>query len=623
MNFYLADKLIPLPDSGPTHAFYQSWIDYLTPTNHIFITISAWIMHAIALFFYNVADGVQTAWSKAWDLVDFSKIFTSSSKTSGGGVSDKLTSVFSSYDLGHLIWIFLLIGFVVLGVVMAIQMFQFSLTNGQKGKDWPKGLVTSMIVIAILPVGISSMLSIAKGVNGEISKNSNPVVTLWKSNSVDLTKLDDDDFKVKADKLSDYSPILNEKNSDDDAVIKGSIFENTIDDSKKYKDKDVFKKKADSGSGVEDLASGNWATGKTFAETYPVVKTNWMGIILGEIVFVIVGVLSTIEILVRTYRLAYYSLSILYFGFRDIHGKKAVRILQLMEGSITGMAMMPISLILFYAWVQFGFDTIKGMSWWPFTILSIAILFAGYKGLMGGMELIDEFTGTQSGHSNAAQSVLGAAVATKAVLGAGKTAARLVSGGASKLQQIKNGLKKGKETNDKVMAGVGGGNSAPNSGSATGSTSNKSKSQKAAKVLGAAGAVLAGKGNLAESLPSAAIDKVAQGAKNVKTNVSDSINKKVTGIKDSFNEGQQAVQGFGDSHATPHAFSQKNKAMNEKITGKPSASNSEPLNSATPSSQPVGSPNAKSTQSANQFMNEKITSKPTLTVKKSNPNIGK
>ena len=129
--------------------------------------------------------------------------------------------------------------------------------------------------------------------------------------------------------------------------------------------------------------------------------------------------------------MAFMAGSILYFGLRDgTQGKRVIQVLGMIEGQITGIIMMPISLIFFFVWVDFAFGIINDMSLgvWPFTLLSIAILLAGAKGLAAGFELIEQWTGVRSGHNPVATIML-ANQASQMFKGAANTAKKAIGGG--------------------------------------------------------------------------------------------------------------------------------------------------------------------------------------------------
>ncbi|MFH0349216.1 hypothetical protein ACG92U_02965 [Leuconostoc citreum] len=76
------------------------------------------------------------------------------------------------------------------------------------------------------------------------------------------------------------------------------------------------------------------------------MKTNWLGIIAGEIVFIFVVCGAIMRLFSSIYKMAFMSGSIVYFGLRDgTQGKRAQQILSMIEGQITGIVMMPISLV--------------------------------------------------------------------------------------------------------------------------------------------------------------------------------------------------------------------------------------------------------------------------------------
>lgn len=425
--------LVPLPANGPTNAFYESWADYLQPKSRMFLSVLQMMCQGIADLCYDLANAVLTAWNAAWKLAQFSTIFTE---------SDGTGQDISGYSLTQYIGTFFMIGIIILAVMMAVQLIQFNLTSGRRGKEWPSGIVTAIIIIALVPMLISGGTKVAKSMNqamlgtntSSAQKGGHSILTdIWRNNSVDLKKLAQADFKVKEGNIHDYSPI---KKTSSNAIVKSSIFTDTMDDKaqkgiKNDKAKAVFANKQGE-STTEKVDKGGWLKGTE--EVYPRVKVNWIGIIAAEIVFAIIGFLAIIELIVRFFRLAYYSLTLLALAFRDMEGKKAMQILHVMEGSILGMALLPLNLILFFAFVQWGMTAIsdQNLSWGPYTIISVALLLAAGKGLLSGFALIDDWTGMPTGHGNTASGLIGAAVtgatvgrATKGVTG---TAAHMIGG---------------------------------------------------------------------------------------------------------------------------------------------------------------------------------------------------
>ncbi|MFC6177876.1 pLS20_p028 family conjugation system transmembrane protein [Weissella sagaensis] len=440
--------LVPLPASGPTNAFYESWADYLQPKSRMFLSVLQMMCQGIADLCYDLANAVLTAWHAAWKLMDFSSLFT---EANGSGQD------MSGYGLTQYIGIFFMIGIIILALMLAIQVIQFNLTSGRRGKEWPAGIVTAVIIIAMVPLLISGGTQVAKSMNTEllggtsttnVRSGSHSILTdIWKNNSVDLKKVAQANFNVDDKKIHDYSPI--QKNSSN-AIVKSSIFTDTIDDDAKKgmkdKAKDVFANKQGESS-IKKVDKGGWLKGTE--EVYPRVKVNWIGIIAAEIVFAIVGFLAIIELIVRFFRLAYYSLTLLALAFRDMEGKKAMQILHVMEGSILGMALLPLNLVLFFAFVQWGIIAIndQNLSWGPYTVVSVALLLAAGKGLLSGFALIDDWTGMPTGHGGTASGLIGAVAATA---GVGRASKGLAGSAVRTAGAVGHGVAKGGQ---KAMAG--------------------------------------------------------------------------------------------------------------------------------------------------------------------------
>ncbi len=423
-----------LPTGAPTNAFYESWADYLQPYPTIFLKTAAIFGHWIAVLFYNLGSAVLAAWHGAWSLADFSKLFTSKH-------ADNMTG----FQLTQYIGLFFMLGLIIMSIMMAIQIMQFTMTSGRRGKEWPAGIVTALIVIWMVPMLISGGTSVAKAMNNRIlgsETQQNVLTKIWRSNTVDLTKLANANFDVHGGNPNQYSPITNNSSND---VVKTTIFTDVLDADIQKKlipdnnKKRVFTKKYGSNS-VVDLDKGSFLTKSAAAEVYPRVKTNWFGIITAELVFAVVGFLAITELIVRFYRLAYYSLTLLVFAFRDMEGKKAMQILHVMEGSIVGIAILPVNLLMFFGFTQWGMNTIGklNLGWAPYTVLIIALMLAAMKGLMGGFALIDDWTGVPTSSGATMTGLVGAAatangVARGAVEG-GKTIGRTATTAAVSLK---------------------------------------------------------------------------------------------------------------------------------------------------------------------------------------------
>ncbi len=421
-----------LPTGAPTNAFYESWADYLQPYPTIFLKTAAIFGHWIAVLFYNLGSAVLDAWHGAWSLADFSKLFTS-----------KHVDNMTGFQLTQYIGLFFMIGLIIMSIMMAIQIMQFTMTSGRRGKEWPAGIVTALIVIWMVPMLISGGTSVAKAMNNRMlgsETQQNVLTKIWRSNTVDLTKLANANFDVHGGNPNQYSPITDNSSND---VVKSTVYTALIDEDAQKKmsrnNAKVFKSKLGESAPIE-LDKGSFLTKNAAAEVYPRVKTNWFGIIAAELVFAVVGFLAITELIVRFYRLAYYSLTLLVFAFRDMEGKKAMQILHVMEGSIVGIAILPVNLLMFFGFTQWGMNTIGklNLGWAPYTVLIIALMLAAMKGLMGGFALIDDWTGVPTGSGATMTGLVGAAatangVARGAVTG-GKTIGRTATTAAVSLK---------------------------------------------------------------------------------------------------------------------------------------------------------------------------------------------
>lgn len=464
--------LITLPAGGVNNAFYESWADYLQPKSRMFLSVLQMMFQGLADIFYDLANAVLTAWNAAWKLADFSSLFTDA----------KEANDMTGYQLVQYTGMFFTIGLVIMSIMMAIQLVQFNLTSGRRGKEWPAGIVTAVIIIALVPILISGGTKVAEsmnttllGDNTESAKNGgHSILTdIWKNNSVDLKKVAQANFNVDEKHIHDYSPV---KENSSNAIVKSSIFTSVIDDDDKkdIKGKDA-KKVFDNKQGEnkpEKLDKGGWIKGSE--DAYPRVKVNWLGIISAEIVFAIVGFLAIIELIVRFFRLAYYSLTLLALAFRDMEGKKAMQILHVMEGSILGISLLPLNVILFFAFVQWGMTAInnQSLSWGPYTVVSVALLLAAGKGLLSGFALVDDWTGTPTGHSSTATGLIGAGAAVAGVgrsakgaaaipfhgaakvgRGAAKAGEKTVNGAKSLKDKVAQARKRGDDTQNNVQGG--------------------------------------------------------------------------------------------------------------------------------------------------------------------------
>lgn len=358
----LADILPTLPNNGPTPDFYTQWSQYLSPLPHIFVTLIILFMHSIALIFYYIANAVFTAYQSSFKLLDFMNIFFQPN-----------SDVYRDWNLGNILKDFLYLGFVIFGIMMMVQWIQYTATSGRKGREWPKGITITVAVITALPWAIGLMSGIGAATvndtNGD--KQTNIVTQLWKGNSTDLRYLAKANFdlsKYKSDDLAFKNSKSKITGSDYHSVMSDAGYTDGLTDAQKS----VFTKKIGGNGNMVDITGDSLVLGKTFADDYPVMKTNWLGIIGGEIVFIIVVAGAIVRLLSSVYKMAFMAGSIVYFGLRDgTQGKRVQQVLGMIEGQITGIVMMPISLIFFFAWVEFAFNTINGLGldMWPFTPL--------------------------------------------------------------------------------------------------------------------------------------------------------------------------------------------------------------------------------------------------------------
>ncbi|ABJ62213.1 hypothetical protein PUV52_06600 [Leuconostoc mesenteroides] len=577
----LADSLPTLPNNGPTADFYTQWSQYLSPLPHIFLTLIMLFMHSIALIFYYIANAVFTAYQSSFKLLDFMNIFFQPN-----------SDVYQNWNLGNILKDFLYLGFVIFGIMMMVQWIQYTATSGRKGREWPKGITITVAVITALPWAIGLMSGIGTATVNDTSgtKDKNIVTQLWQGNSTNLKELAKNNFDLS--KYKNQHVLTNDQ-------IEGSDFHSVMSDAG-YTDglsdaqKSVFTKKIGGNGNMVDITGDSLVLGKTFADDYPVMKTNWLGIIGGEIVFIIVVAGAIVRLLSSVYKMAFMAGSIVYFGLRDgTQGKRVQQVLGMIEGQITGIVMMPISLIFFFAWVEFAFNTINGLGldMWPFTILSIAALLSGGKGLAVGFEMIEQWTGVRSGHNPVASMML-ANQAAHMVGGATRVAKKNIGKGLNAISPEQK--KKNRELGKKI-ANSGGNQGLDNSKALTDHSLNDTgvaasaqatgKAAKAAEVAGRTVGAMKHPGSLLKNTGRAAGDKVKGGVNKAVGNVKDYAG----GVADNFAGGQQAVEAFNKRHSpvtpkansgdTPSSSQPRNvhEALSKAVTDSP---NSHPKDTA-------------------------------------------
>jgi len=545
--------MMTLPTGGPTTGFYQDWSQYLSPMAHIFLTLVMLFMHSIALIFYYLGSGVLDAYQNSFKLLDFLNIFFSPNN-----------GVYQRWNLGLIIRDMIYLGFVVFGLMMIVQWIKFIITDGRKGREWPKGISITMAIITAMPLIISMLTTIGTSASQDIMGNGNVSVLtkLWQGNSTDIVVLAHNNFDME--KYQNYM----KDNGVDDNKITGSDYHSVMSD-QGYTDglnddqKKIFTKKVGGGSKLVDTTGGTLLLGKTFADEYPVMKTNWLGIIAGEIVFIFVVCGAIMRLFSSIYKMAFMSGSIIYFGLRDgTQGKRAQQILSMIEGQITGIVIMPISLVFFFAWIEFAFNTINALNLtvWPFTILSIAALYAGGKGLFSGFEMIEQWTGVRSGHNPVASMML-ASQASRMVGGMAKSAKQNIGKGlqaVSPSQQKKNresaqnlanrhplGLENA-NTQDHTLDGV-----AEQNGNAGKAAAFASGLGRVAGAVKNPSQLVKSSGQAALSRARSGVNKAVEGAKDY-----------AGGIQDGYEGGQQAVDAFNRRHTPVDA----NRALDQNDT---------------------------------------------------------
>ncbi|MDY2521283.1 hypothetical protein SOP64_00720 [Weissella confusa] len=514
-------SLPSLPSTGPNADFYQQWSTYLQAAPRVLVVMYATFMHLLAMGAYWLANGIFTAWNAAWKLIEFSSIFTA---------ADGKTDITNGFNLIRLIPIFLTLGLVIMAIMMAISLLMFIISNGERGKDWPRGLILTFFIIGLMPTLLTGGMKIAQAANDTIMTTNgqqNVLLQLWKNNSVDLNSAAHYNFVTNGKNPENtYSPLVNQTThrdySDDKAdkiVTNVSFATSTMSDDTSLKglndnQKKVFQNESSLyDDSVEPLAKGSWATGGVFDNVYPRIRVNWAGLIAGLLVFAVTGAIAIYQMLLRVWRLAYYTLTILYFAFRDLSGKKAMQILHLIEGSITGIALLPLGLVLFFAWISYSIPKISNMNlgWWPFTILSVTAMLAGARGLMTGFQLVDEWTGMPSGQGAGMLQAINTAANTL-------NAMRGLTGGGARRAQMEAQRESARETANKLAEG--------------------SHLQKIGDMAGK----MSGLKDNAKDIPGAAVK--AMGDK-----LADGVNSKVDDLKKGFQSGKDGVDDFVNKYS--------------------------------------------------------------------------
>ncbi|CAK1251339.1 pLS20_p028 family conjugation system transmembrane protein [Fructobacillus fructosus] len=574
--------------SNPNVTFYQSWSDYLAPYPRLFMQIAQWFLYGISIILYSLGKAVQTAYMKTFEFFSFGGIFLNPSDPT-----------YQAWGLGKIAALFLYAGIVALVLYMGFKMLQLMWTGGKKGREFPKGVVLTLATLVFLgPLwGIVSRTAPAI-VQDLVGGNNQSIQTkLWANNSTNLYDLASHKF--------DASTVKDSRASINDEDIRGPLYKSLMTDGdyekKLGKDKyQVFQYKLGADKTVQKTTGSKLIGGDLFRDEYPVMKVNWLGIILGEVVFIIVTFFAIIKVVKAIYILAFYIGSSVYFGLRDgTEGKRVQEILKQIEGEVTAIVLSPVSLIFFFAWIDFAFNLLNNwnLDTMTFAILSIGVLIGGLAGLDKGFSLIEGWTGTTT-KNNPMANIMGAQMAARGLGGIGRKLGSTARTAISTAKGDRNNKKH--QVNEHGKNADDDGNKVPTAGQAKSNPDgqgkkpsiNKHRGAKAAKNLGAIAGVTshpiktaksAGKAGKNAALDAAragkdaAVDKAKSAAKNVKDYGKN--------LQDSFSEGHQAAKDFADQNPTGKTVSPDsiNAHQNEPSGG---AVSEQPDRSNVPNTQP-------------------------------------
>ncbi|CAK1237225.1 hypothetical protein R55210_AODCCCNP_00648 [Fructobacillus fructosus] len=543
--------------TSPNITFYQSWSDYLSPYPRLFMQIAQWFLYGISIILYSLGKAVQTAYMKTFEFFSFGGIFLNPSDPT-----------YQAWGLGKIAALFLYAGIVALVLYMGFKMLQLMWTGGKKGREFPKGVVLTLATLVFLgPLwGIVSRTAPAI-VQDLVGGNNQSIQTkLWANNSTNLYDLASHKF--------DASTVKDSRASINDEDIRGPLYKSLMTDGdyekKLGKDKyQVFQYKLGADKTVQKTTGSKLIGGDLFRDEYPVMKVNWLGIILGEVVFIIVTFFAIIKVVKAIYILAFYIGSSVYFGLRDgTEGKRVQEILKQIEGEVTAIVLSPVSLIFFFAWIDFAFNLLNNwnLDTMTFAILSIGVLIGGLAGLDKGFSLIEGWTGTTT-KNNPMANIMGAQMAARGIGGIGR---KIGSTSRKAISAAKGDSSKKYKVNQHGQNADAGEKTVPNLGQEKTNQNNQSKKPslnnhrgaKIAKNLGtmagiashpiktAKAAGRAGKDttlDAARAGKDAAVNKAKSAAKNVK-NYGNT-------LQDNFREGNQAAKNFADQNPTGQTVS--------------------------------------------------------------------
>lgn len=519
--------------------------------------IAQWFLYGISIILYSLGKAVQAAYMKTFEFFSFGGIFLNPNDPA-----------YQEWGLGKIAALFLYAGIVALVLYMGFKMLQLMWTGGKKGREFPKGVVLTLAILVFIgPLwGIVSRTapSIVQDIVGE---NSQSIQTkLWANNSTNLYDLAKHNF--------DASTVKDSRASINDGDIRGPLYKSLMSDgdyqSNLGKDKyQVFQYKLGPDNTKQKTTGSKLIGGDLFRDEYPVMKVNWLGIILGEVVFIVVTFFAIIKVVKAIYILAFYIGSSVYFGLRDgTEGKRVQEILKQIEGEVTAIILSPVSLIFFFAWIDFAFNLLN--SWnldtMTFAILSIGVLLGGLAGLNKGFSLIEGWTGTST-KNNPMASMMGLQMAGRGIGSAGRL---IKSGVNSAVRPMKNNTKPGNDVNEHGKNADFGDTRLPKTGQEKPKPDNQGKKPslnkhggaQAAKNLGAMVGAASHPINTAKSAGKAGKDAAfgaARSGKDAAVNKAKSAANNVKNygqsLQDSFSEGRQAAKDFADQHTTGNTVS--------------------------------------------------------------------
>ncbi|QBO34986.1 hypothetical protein EQG49_00255 [Periweissella cryptocerci] len=451
----------PVPKDGPTNAFYQAWSEWLQPgTNGTSSMIDA-MQQGVAHFFYRVTDAVDTAWQKAFDFGGFA--------TSWANPDNEL------YKYAQIIFALALSA---ASIMMTVQLIRYRVTKGKAGKDYPVGIVVSIIAVTLLPWALNLGGQTAKtvAVDGFMQPMEKSIaIAPFQDNVLDMGMLASKDFNDDPKKIdpSKYNKLtadnlfvtpLQQRIGDDqkDAIKKMGASD---DDMKVFDSK--FNPDNPKGD-VLKLGSGAMLTGDTFAESYPRYVVSWISIDVTLFITMLVSLFSTFSVLKAWFVQAFYGLPAIWFFLTDgAVWQRKKELWAIMQGSLVTIAMQPLAIFMFRVWLKFVNQTMQAweVSQTTRTLLYITAMLAAFTVVMSGLSKFEEWTGASQNHGAAAQQFLAASSAARSVggvakgvgklgMGAGRASAKLARNVPGTVKKVGNNMAKAGTGSMKLAGGV-------------------------------------------------------------------------------------------------------------------------------------------------------------------------